>query len=48
MRHGGTIEVASPFGGLLEVTKSRRELHGKGRTNVVPLDLPARACGMEA
>jgi hypothetical protein len=42
------IEGASPFWVLLEVTKSRRQLHGRGRTKVVPLDLPARACGMEA
>ena len=42
------IEGASPFWVLLEVTKSRRQLHGKGRTNVVQFDLPARACGMEA
>jgi hypothetical protein len=42
------IEGASPFWVLLEVTKSRRQLHGKGRTKVVPFDLPARACGMEA
>jgi hypothetical protein len=42
------IEGASPFWVLLEVTKSRRQLHGQGRINVVPLDLTARACGMEA
>jgi hypothetical protein len=34
------IEGASRFWVLLEVTKSGRQLHGKGRTNVVPLDLP--------
>jgi hypothetical protein len=42
------IEGASPIWVLLEVTKSRRQLYGKGRINVVPFDLPARACGMEA
>jgi hypothetical protein len=42
------IEGVSPFWVPLKVTNSRRLLHGKGRTNVVPLDLPARACGMEA